>query len=125
MSIGVKRMEKQIFERIPIVKVFPCDCYGEGVALTIEDDSYFEEYGTANGGPFVNLAFWHSGHFSNKLSWRNRLAYIWHILRTGSPWCDMVILNGPTAKRLANHLYYLIDKYNANSQKDALKTLKD
>ncbi len=116
-------MKKDFFDRTPTIKVFPCDCFGEGLSISIEDDPFYEDI---EGGPYMNIAFWgYRPYADNRLSWKQRLRWAWRVFRTGNPWCDMVILNGATAKRFANHIYYLIDKYNANSKKDELKPLTD
>jgi len=112
---------KGAFGTLPVLKVFPCDCGGEGLVIVAEDDPWYEDIA---GGPHVNIAFWGMAPYSNnRLGWKDRLRWAWKILRTGTPFNDMVCLNGATTKRFANHLLYLIDKYNNHSSKDELQPI--
>ena len=71
---------------------YPCDCGSEGIMMSYENEE--------NGLPYVDLAYYQEGFASRKLSFSERIKWCYHIFQTGNPWCDMVILNQNTAKRL-------------------------
>lgn len=91
-------------------KVFMCDCTGEGIMVTVEEDDFFE--GT-EGSPYIGLAFWEcTNKFEGtpKLTIWERLKLAIHILKGGSPYLDQVFMRAETAKKFANHILYLINK---------------
>ena len=106
-------------------KIFPCDCMGEGISVTVEEDMDFYD---CEGAPFVGLAFWeiqvkysddkgfHLGHW-------DRIKYAWRILRGHSPWTDMVWMKAKIAQNLANHILYLISRAKAKQKADETKML--
>jgi len=57
-----------------------CACGAEAIALEHEKWNDNEETG---------LGFWRYGGYKRK---HHRLCHIWHIIRYGRPYCDMVIL---------------------------------
>ena len=77
-------------------KFYECDCSGEGIMISYEmDDPY----------PVVDLAFFTHGFNSSKqLGWFQRLKWSWYILRKGTIWNDMVILNQDHAGKLGKDL---------------------
>lgn len=78
-------------------KFYQCDCGTEGIATSHE----YEE----DGLPIMDLAFFNVGfNASKKLSIKDKLRWIWHILIKGEVWTDMVILNKETAKELGEDL---------------------
>lgn len=102
-------------------KVFPCDCMGEGVAVSKLNDNtdisegevMMQDYELKDykESPFIQLAFWEHGHcIKGRWSWWWRLKIAWYVFRKGTPWSDMVIMRAKVAKNLAYHIIYLIDK---------------
>ena len=57
-----------------------CACGAEAIAIEHENWNDSEETG---------LGFWRYGGYKRK---HHRLCHIWHIIRYGRPYCDMVIL---------------------------------
>ena len=91
-------------------KVFPCECGMGGVMVTIEED---EDFLDCDGAPFLGISFW---EMRAKLESRagltrwERVKYAWHILRGGSPWANMVWMRAEVAKKLANHITYVLNR---------------
>ena len=83
-------------------KFYQCDCGSEGIMMSYE----YEEEGVA----FVDLAYFQEGFGSRKLSFFQKLRWCYHILKTGQPWHDMVLLNQNTAKRLGLDLIRFSEK---------------
>ena len=75
------------------IDYYKCSCHGEGIMLQY----YFNE-------PTVDLSFWQLGFDDKRLSWKNKVRYIWQVLTTGLPYNDMVILTKKEAGRLGNDL---------------------
>jgi hypothetical protein len=105
-----------------VEELFKCDCMSEGITVTpledTEDISEGEvivevdkELKDRTGSPFIQLSFWEFGHKTEgRWSWWWRLKIAWHIFRTGKPWADMIIMKASVAKKLANHILYVIRK---------------
>lgn len=55
------------------------------------------------------FAFWNLGVYGKKMSWKERFRWCWQILKSGSPWADMVILNGKQLQKI-NNFYYRTTK---------------
>jgi hypothetical protein len=102
------------------VKLFPCDCCGEGLVVTVEKDLDLEDI---QRGPFINIAFWENARkFEvSTLNWRERIKLAWSILRGKSLWMEMVTLNANVARKFANHILYLLGKEKpAKNQQEPL-----
>lgn len=112
-------------------KVFPCDCSGEGIAITsfedsedisegevlVEEDKILRDYAEA---PYIQLSFWEYGHRTkDRVSWWWRLKIAWYVFRKGSPWADMVCMKAKTARHFANHLLYIIMKAEKEVKQEA------
>jgi len=79
-------------------KIYLCGCYKEG--LVIEKDQDFEE---------VYFSIFDRGLYSNnKLNWRQKLRYCWHIITIGEPYLDEIILNKETAEHLAKDILEML-----------------
>ncbi len=50
-------------------------------------------YAPSDDWPGLNIAFWVHGHGSYRIGFKERVRWIWHILRKGKPYDDMVILD--------------------------------
>jgi len=100
------------------MKVFPCDCCGDGLVVTVEKDLDLEDMPR---GPFINITFWeYTKPFSNhQLRWLDRIKLAWRLLKGETLWTDMVILNANIARKFANHILYLLsrEKPTKNQQK--------
>jgi hypothetical protein len=86
--------------------IFPCTCMSEGLVVVREeadDDT-------------LDIAFWQFGQVNSKWPWRMRLHFIWHLIKTGRAYTDMVTLSPKVAKHLAHHILYLLDKKKEQDQ---------
>ena len=93
-------------------KLFPCDCMGEGIVVTVEED---DDFFNCEGTLFIGMAFWElqakmDDHGRLHMSRWERVKYAWRILRGHSPWTDMVWMKAKIAQNLANHILYLISR---------------
>ena len=87
--------------------IFQCDCGSEGLVVVVESDLERE----CEGAPFIDIAFFGMGSYADgRLSWYNRLRWVWKILRTGNPFTDMVCLRSNVAKNMAYHILYLLSR---------------
>lgn len=73
-----------------------CQCHAH--ALEIER-FYYDEVDQG-----FNLSIWKLGSFNGKLRWRERLRWIWNILKTGNLWADQVIISNDQARDLASFM---------------------
>lgn len=97
-------------------KIFPCECMGEGIVVTIEHDRDFFD---CEGAPFIGLSFWevHSKFSDDScLSLWERIKLVYRILKKGSPYLDMVWMRKNNAKKLAGHILNLIGDNNGNPE---------
>jgi len=84
-------------------KFFECSCHSEGILVGAEwykelDDSELYH-------PEITVAYWEEGFYTGKkLGLKQKLRYMWHVLVTGKPWNDMVVLDTATARKLGEHL---------------------
>ena len=84
-------------------KSYYCDCNSGNI--TISNDYENKVSKELPDQKYIDLAFFNLGFDSKEfLSWKNRLRWCWEILRRGTVWCDMVILNQDTAKALGRDL---------------------
>lgn len=83
-------------------KFYQCSCGSEGIMMSYEQEK--------EGVPYVDLAYFQEGFASRKLSFFQKLRWCYHILKTGQPWHDMVLLNQNTAKRLGLDLVKFSEK---------------
>lgn len=100
-------------------KIFPCDCCGEGLVVSVEKDVDLEN---TPRGLFINVAFWENGKkfAGHNLGWWDRVKLALHILKGNSPYADMVILNSKVARKFAYHILYLLDKNKTFEKKQDL-----
>lgn len=97
--------------------IFPCDCCCEGLVVVKQDDDFNE----CDGAPFINIALYRMGSYdNNKLSWRERLRWIWRIIRVGNPYEDMVSMRSNVARNFAYHILYLLREKSKKPNKDLL-----
>ncbi len=76
-----------------------CDCYSH--ALSVEFDKEFGE---------LNLSIWNRGFNANKLTWPQRLRFIWKIVSTGTLWHDYICLDKQKAHQLAKYIQDNVQK---------------
>ena len=85
--------EKEIF--------IPCSCGGEGLHL----------YKFKNDNELF-ISIWEMGYGKdNRLTWKQRLRYVWRVLREGRPYGDQVVLDREGRSKL---IYALVDMHIAN-----------
>jgi hypothetical protein len=63
-----------------------CDCSSEAIEV-----QYEPEY------KLFYFAYW-SQSFNRPLPFKERIRWMWHLLRTGNPWEDMVMISPEKAK---------------------------
>jgi hypothetical protein len=69
-----------------------CDCHSHELHVTHDED-------------FISISIWRDGYVSdNGYRLRERLRHIWQIIRYGTPWVDMILLNKESSKKLGEHL---------------------
>lgn len=59
-----------------------CDCSSHTLQLVYDENEQQLE-----------ASIWQLGRVNSKMSWKERARWCFHILKTGSPWADGVILN--------------------------------
>ena len=70
-----------------------CECHGEGLAVDYDnDDGYYY------------FSYWSRGFRTGKLPFWQRLRYVLHVLLTGRPFNDELILNRGSANKLCSFL---------------------
>lgn len=79
-----------------IKKIFTCSCYAEGICVEKEDDE-----------DLISLCFWQVGLKNYPKSFKEKLRWIWRIIRKGDPWTDECCLDKKTAKALGEELIKL------------------
>lgn len=70
---------------------FRCECHSEGLVVQKDGDQY----------EFAFVAYY---MLVPKLTWKNRFKTIWKILRTGTYYTDMVMLDKKRVKELVKFL---------------------
>ena len=82
-------------EKILYIK---CTCGGD----LLEIERYKEDHPSDKGFYFV---FWNYGQWGKApMSWRQKLRWCWHILKTGNPWSDMIIIDDEKALEISTFL---------------------
>ncbi|MBE3101236.1 MAG: hypothetical protein IMZ47_03080 [Firmicutes bacterium] len=104
-------------------KVFPCDCLGEGIAVTkeydkddisdnevlVQESTWMREF---QESPYISLSFWEFGHARHgrfSLWLRIKMAFLF-VFRKKHFWEDMVTMKADHARNFANHILYIIAK---------------
>jgi len=91
-------------------KYYECDCHTEGIAISYEYDG-------DNKLPLVDIGFFQVGFGSKQpLTFLERLYWAWHLIKTGRPFLDEVILNRNIAHELANDLL----KWSLDTDQEAI-----
>ena len=91
-------------------------CVGEVIRVS-EGYSPFDSHGNTFYWNLY-LSFYNS-MFSGTTGWRQRLRHVWHIITTGTPWKDEVLLELEQAKILRNTIDKMIkraEKYKVLKQ---------
>lgn len=76
--------------------LFYCDCGCGAIAIKTSD--------MGDGDKFICISLWQRGIDSHRADLRDRLRYIWHIVRYGHPYTDIALLKPEQAHRLGIHL---------------------
>lgn len=84
-----------------------CDCHTEVLRV-----SFDKEIG------IMYISYFQLGHGPNKRSIKDKLKHIWKILRTGTPWEDMICLNKDEVKKLRGFLDKIQNVKTNNSNKE-------
>lgn len=87
-------------------KWIKCSCWGEAMQLSVDDDNQIE------------ICIWSTGLYNDHgLSWKEKIRWIWHLLKTGKPYTDMIMLSPESAKELNNWLSQYIKATNTGNKK--------
>jgi len=84
--------KKEFIERKVMID---CSCGTEAIVLTTDND-WLEDT--------IELAYWKYGHNQNLSGFHNMVRQIWNIIKTGHPYCDMVILDKKGIQKLRDFL---------------------
>ena len=70
-----------------------CECSSESLEVQYwpEDKQFY-------------VTSWQQGFIHRPFSWRERIKWMWHILKTGNPWGDMIILSPTKAKEISDFI---------------------
>jgi len=82
-----------------VSKIFGCECYAEGIEVAI--------YDPCDG---VEICMWERGTGPYARTLKDKLRWIFHILKTGRYWTDDVILSSSTAREMGHALISLSDE---------------
>lgn len=74
-----------------------CLCGTHSLQIEYDDEGY------SSNGEF-NVAIWKYGRGSEKLTLKEKIRWMWRILRTGNPWADSVVLTKKDANKLSEFL---------------------
>ena len=91
------RMKEELLDSR--ITIFRWDCMTEGLTAV----SYNEETDMCIDAPYIEIAFWLSGH-PDKYCWKYRIRHIWRIIRKGYPYVDMVTFEKESAEKFARHI---------------------
>ena len=72
------------------LKVIKCSCWGE--IITVEIDKEDDD--------LTYLAVWSSYTSNPVMGLKERIRWVWHLLVTGQPYTDMVVLNKEERSKL-------------------------
>ena len=84
---------------ISIERRFECSCRGEQLCVNVDK----EDTDSTNLKPQVNIAMLYYNN-DGKHSFKDRIKYVWEVLRTGKIYRDQVILSNDKARDLANYI---------------------
>jgi hypothetical protein len=73
-----------------------CLCSSHVLQATVDEDKN------------VEISIWQLGR-TRSLSWKERLRWIWRILRTGDPWADQILIDRKQGKSLEQFLKQNLD----------------
>ena len=76
-------------------KFYKCTCHTHALEV---DTSFRKDEGE------VWFSIWERGRATDKLSWKERIRWCLHIIKTGNPWGDSVSLNEEQIKELVEQL---------------------
>ena len=69
-----------------------CTCHSEGIMIETDEDSLY-------------LSIWEHGYRGdNSLSWKQKLRYIWQVLKHGKPYTDQIVLDRESCFTLSKAL---------------------
>ena len=83
-------------------KFYSCDCATEGLMMSYE----LREIRAEEPIPYIDLGYWkHAPQYNDhRMTFKQKLRWVWQILVKGEPFNDMVMLDKKTALELANDL---------------------
>ena len=77
-----------------------CDCLTHALELVYIEDKYDGD----NSVKKFELSAWQLMNSDRPLCWRQKIRWIWRILRTGMPWTDMMIISDDKAKEIVEFI---------------------
>ena len=72
-----------------------CQCQSKAIEIQYDKED-------TDGDYYVSL--WKLGGYRSPMSFKERLRWAWHILKTGTPWADEVILNSEQMDELQSFI---------------------
>jgi len=82
--------------------LYLCDCGCGAVAV--------EPLDMGDDDKFICISLWQHGVDGHRSSLRDRLIYVWHIIRHGHPYTDTVLLEPELAHGLGSKLCWLAEE---------------
>ena len=101
------------------MKYYECDCHTEGIMMSYE-------YNESEGLPLIDIAFFQHGFVGiHPLGFWERLRWSLHLIKTGRPFLDGIMLSQKNAKRLSKDLLKFSEKkYKFGTIKKNKKAVK-
>lgn len=78
------------------MELFNCACGNEALSISSFDG-------------LIEISIWEKRPERMPFNFKNRLRWCWHILKTGCPWNDSIILDKKEAKRFLKHFSQQLD----------------
>lgn len=66
-------------------KFVRCDCTCSGLLMSVDDLDGRDKH--------LYMSLYQSVGSEQKLSWRRRFEFLWHVIKTGKPWSDCIVMN--------------------------------
>jgi hypothetical protein len=89
--------------------VIPCDCNSHRIEIDYVVEHWENEDGSTVYNKCYEVAVWELLG-NSPLRFSERIRWCWRILKTGMPWCDMVIITKEKAEELAKFINNNVDK---------------
>lgn len=71
--------------------------------------------------PLIYISMWKLGNDNRPLSFKEKLIWIWNIIKTGNPWADQIVFNHSEYKKFC----YVVNDIKEDMDKSYKKWIKD